>query len=310
MEASMQRWWTVRCSAAATLLAVAGCASTNVDRANDLSSAGIQYARTTSAVVDLAIDSGIDADSAAEIRRMPRPAALPAPEVRTKQLETLDAGLLDSTLYYSKLRASIGALDAYFKGLQALANGSQADATQAAVATLADRVNALNKTLEGGSATVKPVLTDAQKSALAGLSKVVAKQVHGAVVAKALERDADTIGRALALQQQVLVAAEGDIAGRIADANARFYVDRVLKPYQAGTMDASWADNRRTYIKTRALGETLDAVKSAEAASRQMQVTWARILAGDTSPTELLASLREADELLAAVQALKAAEKK
>ncbi len=288
---------------------VAGCAATNVERAKDVSSAGVRYAQTTSAVVGVAMDSIIDADSEAQVRSKPRPVNLGTPEQRKQQLDRLDADLIDSVAYYAKLRSSIGALEAYFQALQALADGSQADATQAAVSTLADRVNSLNNTLEKGGAGVKPVLSDAQKTALAGLSKLVAKQVHGAVVGRALERDAAVIGRALILQQQVLTVAESDIANKITEANNRFYVDKVLGPYQKATIDSAWVDDRRTYIKVKALGQTLDAVRSAQAASMQMQAVWERILSGDFNVGEIASILKETDELLAAVVALKAAER-
>ena len=293
--------------AAACALLLGGCAATSVNRARDVSSAGIQYAQTTSAVVTLAIDSSIDADSEAQIRARPRPAELETPDVRAKMLETSDSALVDSTIYYAKLRASIGTLEAYFRALQALADGSQADATQEAVRTLGARVNSLNQTLEAGSAKVKPVLTPQQITAISGLGKAVATEVHGALVAAALRRDAETVGRALALQQQVLIAAQSDISERLTEANNRFYVDSVLKPYQTAAIDTAWAENRKRYIKIRALGQTLDAVKSAQAASNQMLATWARIVSGETSSAELLAMLRETDELLAAVNAVKAA---
>jgi hypothetical protein len=62
------------------------------------------------------------------------------------------------------------------------------------------------------------------------LSKVVAKQIHGAVVGAALERDAPVIGKAILLQQQVLAAAEGDIANKIIEENNRFMSTRCLGP--------------------------------------------------------------------------------
>lgn len=244
-----------------------------------------------------------------QVRSKPRPVNLGTPDQRKKQLDLLDADLIGGVVYYAKLRRSIGALEAYFHALQALADGSQADATQAAVSILADRVNSLNSALEGGGASVKPVLSDAQKSALAGLSKLVAKQVHGAVVGRALERDAPVIGRALLLQQQVVTVAESDIANKITEANNRFYVDKVLGPYQTAIIDATWVEDRRTYIKVRALNLTLDTVRLAQAASVQMQVVWSKILSGNFTVGEIASMLRETDELLAALVAFKAAEK-
>lgn len=93
------------------------------------------------------------------------------------------------------------------------------------------------------------------------------------------------------------------------DANERFYVDKVLGPYQTATIDSTWVDDRRIYIKVKALGQTLDTVKSAQVASKQMEAVWQKILSGDYSAAELATMLRETDELLGAVAALKAAEK-
>ncbi len=287
-----------------------GCASTNVNRAKDVSSAGIHYAQTTSDVVGVAIDSIIDTDSETQVRIKPRSTETFSADERKKQLKDSDEGLIRSVVYYDKLRSSIGTLGAYFQALQALADGSQADATQAAVTTLADRVNSLNGALEaGGPNTPKPLLSDDQKNALAGLSNVVAKQVHGAVVGQALARDAPIIGKAILLQQRVLVQAETDISAGMKLANDKFYLDKVLKPYQTATMDSAWVDDRRTYIKVAALGQTLETVKSAQAASKQMEAAWRKILSGDYNVAEINAMLRETDELLAAVVKLKTAEK-
>lgn len=297
------------CALFLTAFLFVGCASNNVNRAKDISSAGVHYSQTTSDVVGVAIDSIIDADSEAEVQRKPRPANMPTPDQRKTQLEQLDTALIGNVVYYDKLRSSIGTLGAYFQALQALADGSQADATQAAVATLADRVNALNGALEAGGPKAKPVLSDEQKNALAGLGNLVAKQVHGAVVGQVLARDAPIIGKALMLQQRVLSVAEGDISDKIAMANDQFYATKVLKPYQTGSMDSAWVDDRRTYIKVAALGQTLDAVKAAQAASKQMEAAWRKILSGDYNVAEINSILHETDELLAAVATLKAAEK-
>lgn len=57
----------MRLRAAAALLAASilasGCASVQVERGKDLSSAGIAYAKATGAVIEQAIDSAIDTSS-------------------------------------------------------------------------------------------------------------------------------------------------------------------------------------------------------------------------------------------------------
>jgi len=284
-------------------LFAAGCATTNVDRAKDLSSAGVSYARATTAVIDLAIDSSIDADSGSTVLATRAP-VIGTPDERKTELEESDRGLIEGVVRYTELRSSIGALEAYFLALQALANGSQADATEVAVNALAARINSLNGTLGN-----KVPLSGEQAKALVGLSKLVAVQVHGAVVGRVLQRDAELIGKAILLQQLTLRTAERDITTGIKGENNRFYVAKVLTPYQLGTIDAEWVDSRRKYIKVQALGQSLDTVKTAQAAAAQMQATWQKILSGEFSAAELAASLKETDELLAAVAALKAAER-
>jgi hypothetical protein len=133
--------------------------------------------------------------------------------------------------------------------------------------------------------------------------------VHGAKVAKALERDAPTIGRALALQERVLELAGDDIRNNLTKSNNQFYLSKVKTPYLKGDIDATWADHRRTYLKVRALGQTEAAVTSAQVAAKQMQNVWERILSGEYSAREVTAMLKDTDDLLEAVGALKDATK-
>ncbi|MBI3367598.1 MAG: hypothetical protein HY021_03855 [Burkholderiales bacterium] len=278
------------------------------ERAKDLSSAAIQYSQATAAVIDVAIDAAIDADSAAQVRSAPRN---PVPEAnraaRAQQLEQLDAGLAKTVSLYTSLKHSVNAIKAYFIALQELANGSQADAVGDAVKSVAERVNGVNKALEGAAAT--PKLSSAQISALGGLAKLVAAQVHGAKVAKALERDAPIIGRALVLQQSVLKLAGDDIRNNLNEANNVFFVDRVRTPYAKGDIGPGWINDRRAYLKLRALGQTSTAVNAAEASAGQMQAVWERILSGAYNAHEITAMLKDTEDLLDAVAALKDANK-
>ena len=288
---------------------VQGCATVAVERAKDLSSAAIQYSETTIAVIDVAIDAAIDGDSEAQVRSAPRAQVTDAATQagRAANLELLDAGLAKSVSLYTALKHSASTIKAYFIALQDLANGSQADATSDAVKSVAARVNGINNVLEGNAAV--PKLSEAQIAALGGLAKVVATQIHGAKVAKALERDAAIIGRALVLQERVLKLAGDDIRSHLNDANSRFFVDQVATPYQKGVIGASWVTARRTYLKVRALGQTETALTAAEAAAGQMQTVWERILSGAYSAKEITAMLKDTEDLLDAVNALKDASK-
>lgn len=297
------RWIMIALSTLALLNA--GCATVQVERGKDLSSAGIAYARATAAVIDIAVDAVIDASSERQIRRRLGPAAAPADQVsRETALRELDDELVRTVHLYVRLKRSVSAVESYFAGLQALSGATPGEATEAAVKTLVDRVNGLNGALEKGT-----TISDAKKGAIAGLANLVVKQAHGAAVARALERDAAVIGRALVLQELTLQAANSDIAANMNDANARFYRDRVLKPYVAGGVGDGWADDRRTALKVRAIGSSPEGVASAEAAARQMQAVWGRILSGESSGQEFIVMLKETQELLDAAIALKKANK-
>ena len=300
----------IRCRLIVALAAIllTGCASVAVERAKDLSSAGIQYTRATAKVIDVASDAAVDADSDTQVVAKPRP---PVSEDQQKQraarLEELDVQLVKTISLYATLKRSVNAVEAYFKALQELANGSQAEVTGDAVKSVAERVNGLSDALEKGAG--KPLLTSAQVSAIGGLAKVVAAQVHGAKVANALERDAPTIGRALALQERVLELAGDDIRNNLTKTNNQFYLTKVKTPYLKGDIDGTWADNRRAYLRVRALGQTEASVTSAQAAAKQMQIVWERILNGEYSARELTVMLNDTEDLLEAVNALKDASK-
>ena len=289
------RWIMIALSTLALLNA--GCATVQVERGKDLSSAGIAYARATAAVIDIAVDAVIDASSERQIRRRLGPAAAPADQVsRETALRELDDELVRTVHLYVRLKRSVSAVESYFAGLQALSGATPGEATEAAVKTLVDRVNGLNGALEKGT-----TISDAKKGAIAGLANLVVKQAHGAAVARALERDAAVIGRALVLQELTLQAANSDIAANMNDANARFYRDRVLKPYVAGGVGDGWADDRRTALKVRAMGSSPEGVAS--------QAVWGRILSGESSGQEFIVMLKETQELLDAAIALKKANK-
>jgi len=294
-----------------TAALLSGCATVAVDRAKNVSSAGIAYAQATAGGIYVAINASLDASSERQVRAKPRqPVVSEADQnARVANLKDLDDELVKNVVNYIRLKRSVTAVEAYFKALQQLADGSTAEATEAAVKSLADRLNGLNDVLDKAESG-KPLISEEKKGAIGGLAKVVAKEIHGAILAKALERDAVTIGRTLALQELVLKAASDDIRANLSDSAARFYTDRVVGPYKTGNIGDAWVDDRRTYLKVRALGNTSEAVSAAEAAAKQMQTVWERILSGEYSAKELTAMLKDTEDLLAAVAALKDANAK
>jgi hypothetical protein len=284
-----------------------GCAGVTVQRGKDISSAGLAYTRATIALTDVTIDDMIDAESEAQVRSFEGPnAPRIAPEESARRLDLLDRQTIANTKSLLKMKSSLAAVEAYFAGLQALANDDQSDAASTAVGQLADHVNELNGVLEKDAA-VKDKVSAEQKAALSGLAKLVVNEIHGAKLAEALRRDASVIGEALTLQEQVLDFAELVIGNNLRQKAAVFYVDKVKRPYKAGKLDSSWVDDRRNYIRGRAMGEIADSLKTAREASKQMTKTWQKVLSGSYDVSEMRASIDELNGLLGAIDALKKA---
>lgn len=287
------------------VISLAGCASATIQRAQDISTAGKAYAQASENLMDAAMVAAVDADSFTKVATKGRSGAQP-PAVQVdqlaKELEESNRELVDTLARYQQLRTSFVTLGAYFLALQELAANPQSDATASAVASLADRAREINTVLAKDG---KLGLPSAEINLLSGLSKLVADQVHGVVVAAALRRDAATIGRTLAISQKAVQLAERDIRDYLTLKQDAFYRDYVQKPYVAQTMSDQWVEDRRAYLKAAALGKASDAISKAEAASKQMQKTWEKMLSGDFSTAELQKMLGEINQLLAAVNTLK-----
>lgn len=285
---------------------LSGCAGVATQRAHDLSTAGTAYSKASENLIDAAMDASVDKDSFAKVITKTSSGAPPPRDALIKDLSVSDDGLVVTLTLYQQVRASLVALEAYFAALQELADNPQGEATGQAVKSLADHINDLDGVL---SKDKKLALSPAQVAAASGLSKLVSDQIHGAIVANALRRDAATVGRMLALSRKAVRIAEQDVTAYLALKQDAFYRDRVQKPYIAQTMGDQWIDDRRTYIKAVALGKASEEIVKAEAASAQMQATWEKILSGDLSAAELHKMLTEINLLFAAINTLKSAER-
>ena len=92
------------------IVGVIGCSSVELQRGKDLASAGVAYSVATSSLVDVTIDSMIDADSEAFLLTKLRPEALTRPEYSPEKLrerlKTSNANLVSNAKQLMALRAS------------------------------------------------------------------------------------------------------------------------------------------------------------------------------------------------------------
>jgi hypothetical protein len=292
---------------------ISGCASVDVQKGKDLSSAGVAYSQATSALIDVAINSMIDADSEAHVRtKLPQEALTRmeyTPKKLREKLKKSDSTLISNTTQLLLLKASVDSMGAYFKALQTLADNPQSDTTASSVSTLADRVNSLNAELKKPNEGIQPIISESQKTALNGLSKLVSDQAHAIKVSNALKRDSKIIGESILLQKEILSFAEKIIIGDLNSKANRFYVDNVEDHFEKQNIDDKWVSDRRLYIKSKATGQISEAVTTPSEASTQMSKIWEKVLSGVYSSSEMHQQIQDLDAIVKALLALKQAEK-
>ena len=95
---------------------------------------------------------------------------------------------------------------------------------------LLDSINKVSIAVEKSS-EAKAKFSDAERTALAKLSGLVARQVHGQALARVLERDAPMIGTQLKLMSKILATYSEWIRARSDMELKAFYDAQVVKPF-------------------------------------------------------------------------------
>jgi len=280
-----------------TVLVLSGCAATQVKRAEQVGEVGKTYANALTLAGDEAMASSITF-SLAEIRKERTGGAFRTPEDRSKaiknQIETLEQRqqLVETSNHLLALLAE------YFASLEQFAKLDISTSFEAATGGLVDSINKVGKAVENNpKANAK--ISNAERTALAKLSGLVARQVHGQAVAKVLERDAPMIGTQLRLMTKLLETYSKWINDRSGMELEEFYRDHVVKPFVATEeLPGSWDQDVRRYLQGTSLSEQ---ITKAQDAGERMERFWAGYLAGEISITYLVADLKDLEKLIQAV---------
>jgi hypothetical protein len=288
------------------LVAVAvlsGCAGTNIQRAEQLGTLGKVYADAVTAAGDEALVS-VTAFSLEEIRKERKGGAFRTPEDREKAINDEIDRLKKRQMLVADSHAQVALLGEYFASLQQFAKQDVAGSVETATAGLTGSINKLGIAIENNP-QAKARLSEPERTAIAKLAGLVAREVHGQALARILERDATMIGTQLTLLAKVLATYTEWIGVRNDMEIEQFYRQNVVKPFTAtGDLPAGWDKDVRTYLRGSDLAVQL---AKAQAAGQRMERFWARYLAGDTSIGEMVANLKEVQSLLDAVSAYRKA---
>jgi len=285
------------------ILALSGCASTQIQRADQLGALGKAYADAVILAGEEAMAS-VTAFSLAEIKDERKGFADATPKARADALQDQVDRLKRRQALVLQSNEQVALLGEYFSDLSRFAKEDVGGSVETAMGGLTSNINRLGLAIEDNP-QAKAKLSDAEKTAIAKLSGLVARQVHGQALSRILERDAGMIGTQLKLLSKVLATYADWINSRSDMELKEFYRDHVVKPFSAaGSLPGGWDADVRTYLKGASLSAQL--VK-AQAAGERMERFWAGYLAGDTSISGMVADLKDVQQLLDAVAAYRKA---
>jgi hypothetical protein len=285
------------------VLVFSGCATTQVQRAEQLGMLGKTYADAVTLTGQEAMVSSITF-SLNEIRKERTGGAFRTPEDRSNALKDQIEILEQRQKLVETSNQLLVLLAEYFADLEQFAKQNISTSFENATGGLVDSINKVGNAVENNP-KANATISDAERTALAKLSGLVARQVHGQALARILERDASMIGAQLKLMGKILAMYSEWIRARSDIELKEFYRDKVVKPFVAtGELPGSWDRDVRRYLQGTSLSEQL--VK-AKAAGDKMERFWAGYLAGAISIRDMVADLKDMEQLLQAVSAFRKA---
>jgi hypothetical protein len=285
------------------ILTLSGCAATQVQRAEQLGMLGKTYADAVALAGQEAMASSITF-SLNEIRKERAGGAFPTPEDRSKELKDQIEIIEQRQKLVETSNQLLALLAEYFGDLERFAKQDISTSFETGTGGLVDSINKIGNAVENNpKANAK--ISDAERTSLAKLSGLVARQVHGQVLARVLERDASMIGTQLKLMSKILATYSEWIRARSDMELKEFYRDRVVKPFVGtGELPGSWDQDVRRYLQGTSLSEQL---AKAKAAGDRMERFWAGYLTGEISIRDMVTDLKDIEQLLQAVSAFRKA---
>jgi hypothetical protein len=281
------------CALALSLPLCPACASVRAEHAQTVATAGMAWARAMDAVLVLAEETAVDADSA---RALSESEGL----TRDARRQVLDRheGIAALVADIERLRRHGKLLGRYFEALHGLTE-SDADArARDAAVQAASAATDLGKELAGST-----LLTASERELLGKSTGLAVRGVREAALARELEARGAVIGTQLELQEALLAALRRTI--RVDSASLRqLAAERdVAGPFVNGSIadPRGWISFRRSLVLPPATVEAL--ADAADAASR-VRTAWAALVSGRFDAAAWSSVLADADTLVALVRSL------
>ena len=269
------------------LLPCAGCASVRATHAKQVASAGSAWARAMDALLRLAEETSVDADSA----RVLSEGARLSPGDRRRILEK-HADVAATVADLERLRRHARALGRYFDALHALTETDADRSAEDAAARAAGAASDLGKELAGS-----PLLSASERDLIGRGARAAVRGVRERALGRELEARGAVIARELESEYEVLVAVRRQVRADAASLRELGLARDVTGPFVEGTVaDArGWVARRREYVLPAAAPEALG--DASEAASR-LKTAWAALSEGRLDEAAWAAILADAESLV------------
>ncbi|WP_353063809.1 hypothetical protein RBB77_21505 [Tunturibacter psychrotolerans] len=234
---------------------IAGCDSERLKQFSDLAAAGTAYAAAEAALSDQLSSTYIQADSVLLARQKDIKTQAPASalEAAIKQANT-DVETYLVTL--SKVDQQTKILGMYFTQMSLLADTKNSDGIVKSADGLLEQLGSIDKSLESTAIGGK-VVGDSVKE----FAPLVVEHFQVKALDANLQKNADEIDRALALQQAAISVMTTALTQSLSTINSYTEDEKVVGPFKSpGPLPKTWVQDRETLIRTQ-----LDLAKSQAA---------------------------------------------
>jgi hypothetical protein len=287
------------------LALLSGCATQTLQQATTFAKAGSDYTDAVADFLDVYVVTRVDVNSrnALEIRTLKLGEKMN--DELPKTLQDFDARALTAVQETGRLRGNVRLLRAYFDSLNALATSNLPEEGGAALKSLGEAINDVNKVTGGDAARFTPE----QISSIQKIGKLAVKAAVSAKLREALERDKEAVAWQLAWQETMLRALVAPVRQEYERELKQFRVVKLERPYAdaAATLGAGWVDDRRKWVQSHFY---VEAFAKAEKSAALMRSVWEDIVSGQNDAQSIRLILMDLREFTAVIRAYDEAERK
>jgi len=276
-----------RCSVAPLLL-LAACSSARLDQFSQFAAIGQTYTTALPKVLDVALQSTIEANSAelAGAREL-----IQNPNERAVNLNAFDEEIQRRGKAFRTIEAQTNLLGSYFTALAGLANSDAGDGLAKSAQDAADALAGVSdkvSDLKIGGASVKDVLGDAVPMAVAAFRR--------AKLEKVLKETAGSVGRSIDIHVALLDRLSLVIHDEQAVALRNTKLTEVDRKYvREGDLPDDWKSRRAELLLEQArLGELEEALKAAQ----KLKLAFVDLVENKTSSASMPLLLRDLQKLV------------